>query len=74
MATPRDRIDKPAICADAGIPYFMRVEIDDHEARVELFKLDTGKYTVHAKALTGQQFETELPFPISFDPAVLLEA
>jgi Uma2 family endonuclease len=70
----RDRIDKPAICADAGIPYFMRIEIDDHEAHVELFKLDEGKYSVHAKALTGQQFETELPVPISFDPAVLLEA
>lgn len=69
----RDRIDKPAVCAHAGIPYFMRVEIDDHEVHVELFKLDDGKYTVHAKALAGQRFETDLPFPISFDPAVLLE-
>jgi Uma2 family endonuclease len=70
----RDRIDKPAVCADAGIPYFMRIEIDDDEAHVELSRLEDGKYVVHAKALTGQQFETEAPFPISFDPVVLLES
>jgi hypothetical protein len=70
----RDRIDRPAVCAKAGIPYFMRIEIDDHDARVELFKLADGAYTVHAKALAGQRFETEIPFPVCFDPAVLLES
>jgi Uma2 family endonuclease len=70
----RDRIDKPGLCAEAGIPYFMRVEIDEHDAHVELFKLDAGEYVLHAKALGGQQFMTIEPFPISFDPAVLLEA
>ncbi|RSM84559.1 Uma2 family endonuclease [Kibdelosporangium aridum] len=69
----RDRIDKPALCAAAGIPFFMRVEIDNREVHLELFKLDDGEYRLHAKALTGQQFETEIPFPISFDPVVLLE-
>jgi hypothetical protein len=70
----RRRIDKLAVCADAGIPYFMRVAIDDHDAKVQLFKLGDGRYTVHAKALAGQLFETEVPFPFSFDPAVLLES
>lgn len=70
----RDRIDQPALCAAAGVPYFMRVEIDQYDAHVELFKLDDGEYTLHAKAQAGQLFETELPFPISFDPAVLLES
>ncbi|MCE7005153.1 Uma2 family endonuclease [Kibdelosporangium philippinense] len=69
----RDRIDKPKLCAEAGIPYFMRVEIDNREVHVELFQLDDGQYRLHAKALTGQRFETEVPFPISFDPVVLLE-
>jgi hypothetical protein len=69
-----DRIDKPALCAAAGVPYFMRVEISDHESHVELLRLaDGGDYVVHAKALAGQEFRTELPFPLGFDPAVLLE-
>lgn len=68
------RIDRAALCAAAGVPYFMRVEITDHESHVELLRLnDGGEYVVQAKALDGQEFTTELPFPLSFDPAVLLE-
>lgn len=38
-------------------------------------RLDDGRqYVVQAKALDGQEFRTELPFPLSFDPAVLLES
>jgi Uma2 family endonuclease len=70
----RDRIDKPALCAAAGVPYFMRVEIDQDDAQVEMFKLDDGEYILHTKAQAGHLFETEVPFPISFDPAVLLES
>jgi Uma2 family endonuclease len=70
----RDRIDKPALCAEAGVPYFMRVEIDEYSAHVELLKLDGDRYVLHAQALSGQLFETESPFPLSFDPAVLLES
>lgn len=70
----RDRIDKPALCADAGVPYFMRVEVDEDDVRIELLRLEGGKYVMQAKALAGQQFETELPFPLSFDPGVLLES
>jgi Uma2 family endonuclease len=69
-----DRIDKPALYAEAGVPYLLTVELTDHEAHVELLRLDdSGKYVVQAKALAGQEFRTELPFPLSFDPAVLLE-
>lgn len=70
-----DRIDKPALCAAAEVPYFLRVELTDHEAHVELLRLaEDGQYVVQAKALSGQEFRTELPFPISFDPAELLES
>jgi hypothetical protein len=59
----------------AGVPYFLRVEITDHEAHLELLRLDdSGRYVVQAKALAGQEFRTELPYPLSFDPAVLLES
>lgn len=69
-----DRINKPLLCESAGVPYFLRVEITDHEAHLELLRLDdSSRYVVHAKALAGQEFRTEQPFPMSFDPAVLLE-
>lgn len=69
-----DRIDKPAVCAAAGVPYFMRVEIGDHDAEVELLRLnDAGEYVVQALAKSGQEFRTDLPFPLSFDPVELME-
>ncbi|ASU80597.1 Uma2 family endonuclease [Actinopolyspora erythraea] len=71
-----DRIDKPAMCAEAGIEYFMRVEVSyaKKHAEVVLLRLgDEGVYEVHAKALAGDTFETREPFPLRFDPAELLE-
>ncbi|SDP74012.1 Endonuclease, Uma2 family (restriction endonuclease fold) [Actinopolyspora xinjiangensis] len=71
-----DRIDKPAMCAEAGIEYFMRVEVSyaKNHAEITLLRLgDEGVYEVHAKALAGDTFETREPFPLSFDPAELLE-
>lgn len=71
-----DRIDKPAMCAEAGIEYFMRVEVSyiKSHAEVVLLRLgDEGTYHVQAKALAGSTFETDSPFPLSFDPAELLE-
>jgi Uma2 family endonuclease len=70
----RDRIDKPRLCADAGIPYFMWVEVSTDDVRVELLRLVAGDYAPIAKALAGQRFETDIPFPMSFDPADLLES
>lgn len=69
----RDRIDKPALCAQAGVPYFLRVEIAGARVYVELLRLVEGRYELAAKALSGQEFRTELPFPIAFDPVELLE-
>ncbi len=71
-----DRIDKPAMCAEAGIEYFMRVEVSytKNHAEVVLLRLgQQGTYEVHAKALAGSTFETQTPFPLSFDPTELLE-
>jgi len=69
-----DRIDKPALCAAVGVPYFMTVEIGDSAAEVELLRLnDAGVYVVQAWATSGQEFRTDLPFPLSFDPVELME-
>jgi hypothetical protein len=70
----RDRIDKPAICAAGGIPYFMRVEIARpmRHVEIELRKLVDGRYEQIAIALTGQVFKAVEPFPIEFAPEDLL--
>lgn len=71
----RDRVEKPALCAAAGIPFYLEIEVRGglEEATVHLYQLDDGSYQPLAKALAGQRFETELPFPMSFDPAQLLD-
>lgn len=69
----RDRIDKPAACARLGVPYFLHIGIRADEALVVLLRLDGDRYVTHAKALSGQKFEIIEPFPVSFDPAELLE-
>ncbi len=70
-----DRIDKPARCAEAGIEFFMRVEVSyaRQQAEVVLLRLNDAGYQVHTKSLAGSRFETDVPFPLSFDPAELLE-
>ena len=48
--------------------------ISRQEAHVKLLRLDhSNQYVIQAKALTGQEFRTDRPFPLSFDPAELLE-
>jgi hypothetical protein len=70
-----DEYAKPKLCADADVPYFLRVKIQPYSsAFVELLRLDEGRYLPHASACDGQLFETHLPFPFSFDPEVLIES
>jgi Uma2 family endonuclease len=70
-----DRVKKPAECAKAGIPYFMRVDVDYADARVdvELLRLEDGRYRPQTRGSESESFETDQPFPLSFDPATLLE-
>jgi Uma2 family endonuclease len=69
----RDRIDKPAICARLGIPYYMHVEIGVNGVEIELFRLSSSQYVSHARARSGEVFRTAEPFAFAFDPARLLE-
>ncbi|SHG00609.1 Uma2 family endonuclease [Streptoalloteichus hindustanus] len=70
----RDRIDKPALCAAAEIPYFLRVEVDHAGGRavVTQLRLRHGGYRLLTLATSGGVFETEVPFPIRCDLAELL--
>lgn len=70
-----DEYGKPKVCAEAGVPYFLRVNIQPcSSVRVELLRLQGHEYVPHACARDGERFETDLPFPFSFDPEVLLES
>jgi hypothetical protein len=62
------------MCAGAGVPYFLRVEIVRRlrHASVELFKLVDGGYVTLTRAIAGQPFETTEPFPMRFDPIQLV--
>jgi Uma2 family endonuclease len=69
----RDRIDKPAICAQLGIPYYLHVDVRADEVELELFRLSGHHYEPHVQARSGRLFQTAEPFTVSFDPAELLE-
>ncbi len=70
-----DHVNKPARCAAVGIPYFMRVEVaySDGRVNVVLLRLDNGEYRPHSRGSEAEVFETDLPLPLSFNPAELLE-
>lgn len=71
----RDRIDKPRLAAEVGIPYYLRVEIDAQRdsAEMHLFELVGDEYRPVASALAGERFAIDVPFAVDLDPADLLE-
>jgi Uma2 family endonuclease len=70
----KDLVDRPELCATAGVPYFMRVELDLDlpRAAVTLLRLVDGAYTPLASGVSGHRFEAKEPFVMGFDPAELL--
>nr|WP_205862659.1 Uma2 family endonuclease [Planosporangium thailandense] len=56
----RDRLEKPAVYADAGIPYFWRVE--QNPVQVHAYKLTDGIYK--EQATSADEFVVAEPFPI----------
>ncbi|GGT35669.1 hypothetical protein GCM10010176_094860 [Nonomuraea spiralis] len=68
----RDYTIKPPKYAAAGIPVFIRVELEgDDTPRVEVFNLGRQGYELVAEAKAGDLLEIAEPFPVAFDPAVL---
>lgn len=67
----RDYEIKPRKYAAAGIPVFMRVELEG--PRVEVLELGAGGYEVTARAGAGERLTISDPFAASFDPADLLD-
>jgi Uma2 family endonuclease len=71
----RDKIDKPALCAAAGIAYYLtgQVSLTDEDATVAMWRLTENGYQLVAKASAGERFEVDEPFKMSFDPIELLD-
>lgn len=66
-----DRFRKPAQYAQAGIPVYLRVELDP--VHVIAYAIDEdGLYAETGRAEPGQSLRLTAPFPIIFDPGVLL--
>ncbi|MEV4114558.1 Uma2 family endonuclease [Nonomuraea sp. NPDC049695] len=66
----RDYTIKPPKYAAAGIPVFIRVELQG-VPRVEVFHLGEQGYELVAEAEAGTMLTLDQPFPVSFDPAAL---
>ncbi|MGW0804499.1 Uma2 family endonuclease [Nonomuraea sp. NPDC002799] len=68
----RDYDIKPPKYAAGGIPVFIRVDLEgDDTPRVEVFNLGAQGYELVVEAKAGTVLAIDLPFPVSFDPAVL---
>ncbi|WP_218060565.1 Uma2 family endonuclease [Micromonospora sediminicola] len=70
----QDFVDQPRRCAEAGVPYFMRVQVvrQIRHVGVEFLTLRDGGYVSTAQAVSGQRLKLDAPFTIDFDPVELL--
>jgi Uma2 family endonuclease len=68
-----DRITKPGVYAECGIPAFLRVvPAGPDGAEVHAHTLSaTGTYTLAGSATAGQTITLPAPFNVAFDPAAL---
>jgi Uma2 family endonuclease len=66
-----DRTLKPALYAAAGIPFYLRVELDGPV--LVMHELVGEVYREVATAKSGEELRLESPFPVSIDPDSLLD-
>ena len=69
----KDVIDRPREYAEAGVPYFMRVDFGKRVPALALFELLDGEYQPVVAAAAGGLFVMKEPFEFSIDPADLLD-
>ena len=65
-----DRVTKPAIYAETGIPYFWRIDsLSGRGRRLQAYRLDprTGEYALEAEFVSGETGTLEHPWPITID-------
>jgi Uma2 family endonuclease len=65
-----DRVTKPAIYAEQGIPYFWRIDaVDGDGPRLETYRLIDGSYTLDAKFAPGESGTVDHPWTVHVDLA-----
>jgi Uma2 family endonuclease len=66
-----DRFRKPALCAQAGIPCYLRVELDPPHVVAYRIGADC-LYEEAGRAESGVVLTLTEPFPITLDPGALV--
>lgn len=66
-----DRLVKPGLYAEAGIPTFWLLDLEPSPA-FSAFSLAAGAYVQDAAIGTGQRVASDTPFPVTVDLAALL--
>ncbi|MBM9505177.1 Uma2 family endonuclease [Actinacidiphila acididurans] len=72
MGRKTDRLLKPPYYAEAGIPYLWRLEFEPSPILV-VAELEAGRYVDKIVAKAGTRTLIEKPFPVSLDPADLID-
>lgn len=68
-----DRVTKPTLYAEAGIPTYMRVELAGSGAPVVyVYRLEGKTYRESARVPAGQRVTLTEPFEVAFDPGDLI--
>ncbi|TYB58041.1 Uma2 family endonuclease [Nonomuraea sp. PA05] len=68
----QDRGLKPLAYAEAGVPTYWRIEPDEGPT-LYVYELNGGKYKPPTAYKAGTVAKLTKPFPVSLDPAQLLE-
>jgi Uma2 family endonuclease len=68
----KDLIDRPREYAEAGVPYFLRIDFRNRLPALVLHQLVDGEYQPVVVAAAGGTFAMVEPFRFSVDPAELL--
>jgi Uma2 family endonuclease len=69
-----DRAIKPPLYASAGIPHYLRIELERWGPSAVSYRLEGGAYAVVAQTRPGQVLRQEQPFPAEVDLTALLAA
>jgi Uma2 family endonuclease len=68
-----DRLAKPSVYADAGIPHYWRIDLDEQEApTLVLCELAGSAYRMVRTVPAGESALVETPFPVQLRPADLV--
>ncbi|MGH8934542.1 MAG: Uma2 family endonuclease [Egibacteraceae bacterium] len=68
-----DRAVKPGLYAQAGIPYYLRIELSQHAPCALAYTLRGGRYELAHQFLPGEPLRLAEPFAIDIDLATLAQ-